>query len=438
MPENAAISSLGELENWLREASLLDVVEDLARRDPDDRAVAFRLLPRDRALAVFESMDLAHQQEILRGLRAESFRQLLEDLDPDDRARLLGELPAKVVTRALQGLSPAERAYTAALLGYPDGSAGRVMTPEMVSVRESTTVGVAIDRVRASGAEAEALFVLPVTDEERHLVGSVDLPTLLRASPDTPISAVMSPEVFSVRVDDDQETAARLIADANLASLPVVDTEGRLVGLITVDDAVRILEEEETEDRLRAGGGEPLRRPYGGASILHLARARAAWLLLLAVGATLTVNVMDRFEATLASVVTLAVFVPLLIGTGGNAGSQAATVVVRALSLGDVRFSDLPRIVGREAFVGVVLGAMLSALAFGPVAFFFDTELAAVVSLTLLAVCTWATMIGSLLPLVADRLGIDPAVASTPVVSTLVDATGLVIYFLIARAVLGV
>lgn len=440
MPQSihTSLANLDELEAWLTDTGVMEVADELRRLDPEDRVVAFRLLSRDRALAVFESLDSAHQQEILEGLRGERFRQLVEDLDPDDRARLLGELPAKVAKRVLLGLSPAERSFTAELLGYPPESAGRVMTPEFVSLRASVTAAAALDKVRRSLAEEETLFVLPVTDDERHLVGSVDLPSLLRADPGQVVGSLMSTDVEWVYATDDQEVAARRIADGNLAALSVLDSEGRLVGMITVDDAMRILQEEETEDRIRAGGSEPLRRPYFTVSPLRLASRRAVWLLVLAVGATLTVNVLGVFQDTLAAVVTLALFVPLLIGTGGNTGAQAATVVIRAMSLGDVRFVDLPRVLWREARVGILLGGMLSVVGFAPVTVFFSLDLAWVVSLTLLAVCTWATFAGAMMPMLADRVGIDPAVVSAPFITTLVDATGLVIYFLIARAVLGI
>lgn len=432
-----SLASLDELEAWLTDTGVFEIAEELRRLHPEEMVVAFRLLSRDRALAVFEALEPAHQQQILEGLRDERFRQLVEDLDPDDRARLLKELPAKVAKRALQGLSSEERAYTAALLGYPDESAGRVMTPEFVSLRMSMSAADALGKVQRSEAEEETLFVLPVTDGERHLIGSVDLPSLLRAEPAEKVESLMITDVHWARADDDQEMAARLIADTNLAALPVIDSEDRLVGMITVDDAVRILEEEETEDLSRAGGAEPLRRPYFTVSPFQLAARRAVWLLLLAVGATLTVNVLGVFENTLAEVVTLALFVPLLIGTGGNTGAQAATVVIRAVSLGDVRFADLPRVLWREARVGILLGGMLAVVGFVPVALFFGTGMAWVVSLTLLSICTWATFAGAMLPMVAERVGIDPAVVSAPFITTLVDATGLVIYFLIAQTVLA-
>lgn len=433
----AALTDLDNLETWLSETGVLDIAEELARFDPPNRVIAFRLLPRERALAVFEALDPTHRQEILEGLRDERFRQLVEDLDPDDRARLLNELPAKVAKRALAGLSPAERAYTAALLGYPDESAGRVMTPEFVSLRATMTVADALAKIRRTSVEEETLFTLPVTDGERHLVGRIDLPVLVRSHPSQLVGDLMSTEVASVSVTDDQEVAARLIRDADLATLPVVDSEQRLVGMITVDDALDILEEEQTEDQAMASGVQPLGRPYFSVSLPQLAARRATWLLLLALGATLTVNVLAFFEDPLARATTLALFIPLLIGTGGNTGAQATVVVIRAMSLGEVRFSDLPRVLWRESRVGVLLGGMLAVVAFGPVWFFYGPAMAAVISGTLIAICTWATFAGSVLPLVAERVGVDPAVVSAPLIATLVDATGLIIYFLIAMAVLG-
>ena len=434
----ASTERLAALDAWLQESGALDIAEELPRLEPPERGLVMRLLARDRALAVFEALDPTHQQEVLEGLRDERFAQLIEDLDPDDRARLLHELPAKVTHRALAGLSIAERSYTAALLGYPDESAGRVMTPEFVSLRGSMTVADAFAKIRRTNVEEETLHNLAVTDDERHLMGMVDLPTLVRARPDARISDLMSEDFPSVRAMEDREIAARLIRDSNVASLPVVDSEDRLVGVVTVDDAMWVLAQEETEDALASAATKPLGRPYLSVSIGRLAARRATWLLILVVGASLTVGVLDRYELTLAEQVTLALFIPLLIGTGGNTGAQATTVVIRAMSMGEVRFSDLPVVVWREARVGVLLGGLLSAMAFLPVGLLYDWQLAGVVSLTLLAICTWATFAGSLLPMVADRAGVDPAVVSAPLITTLVDATGLVIYFAIARLMFSV
>lgn len=438
MPELVATRDVNALNDWLAEADPLEIAEELARLPPTERAIPFRLLPKDRALEVFEALDPIHQQELLEGLREESVRQLFNDLDPDDRARLVDEMPAKVAKRLLAGLSPHERALTATLLGYPENSAGRVMSPEVVNLKANQTAADALARLRRIGGTAETIYALPVTDDARRLVGALGLRDLVLAEPETPIGELMDREVYSARVDQDQEEVARLIQEADLLALPIVDTEGRLVGMVTVDDAMQILEEEQTEDVARAGGTEPLEHPYLSVSVLGLARSRIIWLLALIVAATLTVNVLHLFETTLELVVALALFIPLVIGTGGNAGSQSATTVTRALAVGELRMTDVALVVLREARVGVLLGAMLGALAFVPAALFVGTEIATVVSLTLVVVCTLATLVGSLLPLLARRLGFDPAVMSAPFITTLVDATGLVVYFVIAKLILGI
>jgi magnesium transporter len=446
MPDLVATRDMEALNEWLASAGTLDVAEELARLDPADRAIPFRLLPKDRALEIFEALDPIHQQELLEGLREVSVRQLFEDLDPDDRARLVDEMPAKVAKRLLAGLSPHERALTATLLGYPENSAGRVMSPEVANLRANQTVAEALARLRRIGDGAETIYALPVTDDHRRLVGALGLRDLVLADPGTKIGELMDRQVYSARVDEDQEAVARLIQEADLLALPIVDAESRLVGIVTVDDAMQILEEEQTEDVARAGGAEPLAHPYLSVSIMGIARSRIVWLLVLIVAATLTVTVLAGFEARLEEVVALALFIPLVIGTGGNTGAQAATTVTRALAVGEVRGSDVALVVLREMRVGLLLGAMLSIIAFLPAMLFvqvlsvqpeFAQQVATIVSLTLLAVCTLATTVGSLLPLLARRLGFDPAVMSAPFITTLVDATGLLVYFFVAGIVLG-
>lgn len=429
-------SNLEGISEWLAGEGTLAVAEELARLPQGDQALVFRLLERDRAMQVFEALDPFHRQGVLEGLRDESFVHFVEELAPDVRARLLDELPAKVANRVLGGLSAPERGMTAALLGYPVGSVGRVMTPEFVSLRAAMPVAEALAKVRRQGEQAETVYTLPVTDDERHLLGVTSLRTLVLAENDDIVGDLMVRDVHYAHVTDDQEGAARLIQDADMLALPVLDGEDRLVGVMTVDDAMEIIEEEQTEDLARQAASTPLGRPYPSASVLGLARSRALWLLVLILAAGLTVNVLQIFEDTLEQVVTLAVFIPLLIGTGGNTGSQAATVVTRALAVGEVQFRDLPRVVWRETRVGLLLGTMLSVVGFVPVALFFNVDIAIVVAITLLAICAWATTVGSFLPILARRVGVDPAVVSAPLVSTLVDATGLLIYLSVARIVL--
>jgi magnesium transporter len=421
---------------WLAETGTLDIADEFTRLDPAEMGLAFRLLPRDRALDVFEALDPHHQQQVLDGLLDDRVRHLLEQLDPDDRVQLLDEMPAKVAKRLLTQLSPDERSLTTVLMGYPEESAGRHMSPEFVSLRASMTAADAMAKIRREGPDAETIYALPVLDDERRLIGVTGLRSLVLAAPSTLISDLMSTDVHMVTTDTDREDAARLMREVGAIALPVVDSETRLVGVLTVDDAMSILETEETEDFALHGGHSPLRKPYLAVSAPSLARARALWLLVLIVAAGLTVTVLDRFEGTLGTVPTLALFIPLLIGTGGNSGAQASVAVIRAMAVGEVRFTDLPRIVWREARVGVMLGTMLGAAVSVPVAVVWGTDFAAVVGFALVTICTWATLAGSALPLLAKRVGVDPAVVSAPVITTLVDASGLIIYFLFAQAIL--
>jgi magnesium transporter len=430
---------LTSLRAWLDENGTLDITDALARLEPEERAVPFRLLDKDRALLVFEALDPLHQQQLLEGLREESVRELFGGLEVTDQARLLDEVPAAVAARLQAGLPPEQRAATAALLGYPADSAGRIMTPDFTNVRGSMTAADALAKLRRAGrrpTRAQTL-VLPVTDDQRRLTGVVDLADVVTAEPTTRMRDLVAPETWSVRVDEDQEQAARLIQEAGLIALPVVDREDRLVGMITVDDAMAVVEAEDTEDFSRAGGAEPLSQPYLSANVFQLAGKRAPWLLLLGAAFALTVNVMHVFEGALEAVVALAFFIPLLIGTGGNSGAQAATLVVRAMAVGEVRFADLSRIIWRETRVGLLLGTGLAVMAFPVVAVFFGVPMAVVISVTLVGICTWASFAGGMLPPIANRVGIDPAVVSTPLIATLVDTTGLVIYFLVAHAVLS-
>lgn len=430
---------LAALRAWLAKQGTLDLTDALARLDPQERAMPFRLLSKDRALAVFEALDPVHQQQLLEALREDRVRELVQSLAPDDQARLLDEMPAAVATRLQAGLPPRQRDAAAVLLGYPAGSAGRIMTPDYTSVRASMTVAEALAKLRRRGRRPTRAqnLVLPVTDDERRLIGVVDLPDLVTADPDTPIHELTAAETLWVRADEKQERAARLIQEADLLALPVVDREDRLVGMITVDDAMEVVEEEDTEDFSRAGGTEPLTQPYLSASVLQLAGKRAPWLLLLAVAFTLTVTVLQSFENALATVTMLAFFIPLLIGTGGNSGAQAATLVVRAMAVGEVKLGDLTRIVLRETRVGLLLGTMLAAVGFPVVALLYSVPMGVVIALSLIAICTWASFVGGMLPLIAKRIGIDPAVVSTPLIATLVDATGLILYFLVAYAVMS-
>ncbi|WP_179646519.1 magnesium transporter [Spinactinospora alkalitolerans] len=423
---------------WLAEHPPYEIADELARMDSHLAAVPFRLLDKDRELEVFEELDPFHQQEILVGLRDGAFRELLEEMDPDDRARLIGEAPAKIATRALAGLSPSERKMTAALLGYPEESVGRYMTPETVILHRDLTVGRALEVVRARGTDAETVDILPVVDDGRRLAGTVRLSDLVVSEPETAIKDVVDVLVPRVRATEPAEDAARLVQQANLVALPVVDSEERFVGLLTFDDALELIEAADSEDIARQSGASPVAGHYVAVGVLRLARARSVWLLLLIVASTLTVNVMQGFEGTLEEVTALALFVPMLTGTGGNVGSQSATAIVRALAVGEVRIRDLPGVAWKESRVGFLLGIMLALIALIIGSSLVGFDIAVAVAASVIAICTWAAVIGSSMPLLARRMGVDPAVVSAPMVATLVDATGLLIYFTVARAVLGI
>ncbi|QPZ38401.1 magnesium transporter [Paramicrobacterium chengjingii] len=413
---------------------LVDICE---RLNVKQRAVVFRLLPKQQALEVFETLAPPLQSDLVSALRDSEVASLFAGLDPDDRVWLLDELPAGVAPQLLRGLPDRERELTAVVLGYPQDSIGRRMSPEYVTTHPGLSVTQTLARIHAGLEHAETIYTVPVLDDGRRVVGIVSLRNLMSASGDTLIDELMK-SPHTVKATADVEDAARVCADLGLLALPIVDSESRLVGILTIDDAVRILENEETEDAARQGGVEPLRRPYLSTPIRSLVRSRVLWLLVLAVGATLTVQVLEVFEDTLNAVTVLALFVPLLIGTGGNTGNQAATTVTRALALGDVRSRDILRVLGREMRVGFFLGLMLGTLGFAVATPVYDLGIGVTIGLTLVAVCTVAATIGGIMPLAAHAIRVDPAVFSNPFISTFVDATGLIIYFLIAMAILQI
>ncbi|NKY58075.1 magnesium transporter [Nocardia flavorosea] len=424
--------------HWLDNHPPHVIADELARMDAVEAGVAFRLLDKDLALAVFEELEPVDQQQILQGLRDQTFRELVEGMAPDDRARMLREAPAKVAKKVLAGLSPRDRRMTAALLGYPEGSVGRYMSPEVVAIPGTLSVADALRIVRIKGENAETVYTLPVVDSGRRLQGIVELRELVLTGPDTMVADLVVTEPAFVRATDSAEKAARLMRETNDINLPVVDSEDRLVGLLTIDDAVEVIEAADSEDVAKQAGSAPWEGHYMAAGVFQLARYRALWLMLLLVAATLTVSVTGFFETTLEQAAQLALFIPLLIGAGGNAGAQAATACVRAVAVGEVRGGDLFKVIWRECRVGLVLGGMLSAVGLVIGGLFVGPKVAVVVAVTLVLICAWAATIGGTMPLLAKRLRIDPAVVSAPMVTTLVDATGLIIYFTTAKLVLGI
>ena len=432
--EDDNFADVSQQLNVLKPAQITRILERLSDRH---RAFVYLLLDKDLALRVFEGLSPVLQSDLVNALQDHDTAELFLGLAPDDRVWLLDELPATVASKLLQGLDVDERAQTSALLGYPEESIGRRMSPQFITLREHNTAADALARVQSRLRSAETVYYLPVIDSGRRVLGAVTLRELMGADKTQRVEDLMGP-VRTAEVTEDAEAVARRTARRGTFALSVVDHEERLVGIFTLDDAVRILEHEDSEDVSRQGGVEPLRRPYLSTPVSRLVRSRITWLLVLAVGATLTVQVLSVFEATLEQVTVLALFVPLLIGTGGNTGNQAATTVTRALALHDIEPRDIFRVLTRELRTGFMLGLLLGSLGFVITALIYEFEVGLVIGLTLLAVCAVAAAVGGVMPLLARAIKVDPAVFSNPFISTFVDATGLIIYFMIAKAILQI
>ena len=428
---------LPELSRLLSDIEPKAAAKLMRRLGHEERALFYRTLPKDTAVETFDELDPALQAHLIESLRDPEVTAVFAEMEPDDRAELLDELPASVAAKLLAGLPADERELTNIVLGYPDGSIGRRMSPELVSLHDDMTVGKALETVHQHLDDAESIYTLPVSTKSRRLVGVVSLRDLMRSDSEALVSTLAKKADYA-EATENEELVARMCADRKRLALPIVDSEQRVIGLLTVDDALQILEEADSEDQARISGSEPLRLPYLATPIFEIVRSRVVWLLVLAIGATLTVQVLERFEETLSQMVVLSIFVPLLIGTGGNTGNQAATTITRAVALGDVQPRDILKVIFREIRVGAFLGLLLGLLGFLLAGVFYGWNIGAVIGLTLLGICTLAATVGGIMPLIGKKLGIDPAVFANPFITTLVDASGLIIYFLIAKAVLGI
>ena len=422
----AAGLSARALEDLLTEAQIADAV------------VLFRLLPKDVAIGVFDDLDAAVQADIIAGLSADRVADVFASLEPDEQAALLDELPARVAKELLAAVDESTIGPAMTLLGYRQGTVGRRMSSTRVVAHAGDTAEAVLARLRASDADSEDLAVIPVIGEHRRLIGTVEPLRLLRADPTAKVGDLADEDPRFATTDDTDEQAARLALDNGALVLPVVDSERRLVGLLPMADAARIDRQAVDEDHARAGGTERLRRSYLLTPVMHIARARVVWLMVLAVSAVLTVNVLEVFESTIEQQVALALFVPLLIGIGGNTGSQAATTVTRALALDSIGFRDVGRVAFKEARTGLLLGMLLAVLAFAVGGLIYGVGIGTVLAVTLLINLPLAATVGGVVPLVARACRVDPAVFSTPFIATFCDATGLIVYFTVAKSVLGI
>ena len=425
------------LQELLDRVPLQDLIAVVERQNAIRAALALRLLPRQKSIAVFDALDAKHQADIIDELGNADVYEFFDELDPEDRVALLDELPAEIADRLLRSLTQSKRDVTGVVLGYDKGSVGRRMSPEVPVIHPEMSVRDALYKLRETAHELETIYTVPITREDRRLVGVVSLREVFTADAALTMADIMQEPVFAQAGDDAEETA-RWFLPLDMLALPVVDDSHRLVGLLTWDDATDIVEEEDSEDSARAGGTEALQQPYLSTPLLKLVRSRIVWLLVLAVSALLTVQVLDSFEDTLAKAVVLSLFIPLLTGTGGNTGNQAATTVTRALALGDVRTRDLLAVMWRELRVGMLLGAVLGLAGLALATLVYGLSIGLVIGSTLFLICSISATVGGLMPIVAKTIGADPAVFSNPFISTFCDATGLIIYFLIAKTVLGI
>jgi magnesium transporter len=406
------------------------------RLDDDEVDILLDLLPDDEIPELLEEVDPVDAAVILARLSPGRAADLLEAMDPDDATDVIEQLPREQAERLLSEMEPAEAAEIEELRAYPPDTAGGRMTPAYVAVSPEIRADEAIAALRQVAAEAETIFYVYVIDDEEHLLGVLSLHHLVLTGPNTPVSEVMMRDPIRVHAETDQETAARLLTDHNLLALPVVDDEDHLLGIITEDDIAEILEEEATEDIERLGGSQPLDIPYRLASVPLLVRRRVGWLLFLFVAGLLTSQVLRVFEDRLEQTPALTLFLPLIIGVGGNVGSQTVTTLVRAIGVGEVEIRDVGWVLVKEAAVGLLMGLLLGLAGFARVGYSDGLAIGVTVGITIAGVTIWSAMVAAILPLVLRRVGVDPAVVSAPFITTLVDATGLLIYMLVAGLVL--
>ncbi|WP_428265570.1 magnesium transporter [Haliangium sp.] len=425
---------------------LADAAEVIDAIEPhEEAAVAFRLLPRDQAAEVFAYFEPDKQERLIELLGHRRAVQLIESMHPDDRVAALDELPLEITSSLLRKMSPEQRRVTQAILGYDEDSVGRLMTPDYVRVKPAWSATRALDHIRRYGQDAETLDWVYVIADDGTLIDDIPLRTILLSDPDRTVESLMDREFIALDATEDREQAVRMMSKYDRTALPVIDSRGHLVGIVTVDDVADVAEEEATEDVHKLGGLEALDQPYLSTRFGEMLRKRGVWLAGLFLLQLLTIAVMSVFDEQLDKAVVLALFVPLITSSGGNTGTQAASLLVRAIALDEVRLSDWWRVAGKELRTGLALGSLLGLLGLGTVFGLelsglvptqYPLRLALTVGTAVVGIVIWGTLIGSLLPILLARLGMDPATSSSPLVTTLMDISGLTIYFLIALVVL--
>ena len=435
----------------LRDLLLPMEAPDISRlcEDMDEKTLPlmFRLLPKEQAAEVFVELDSDQQEMLIQGFSNTELKEVLDELYLDDTVDIVEEMPANVVKRILRHSDPEMRKSINEILKYPEDCAGSIMTTEFVDLKASLTVADALKRIRRTGPDKETINICYVTDAARHLLGYLSIRTILLAEEDDVIGDIMDTNVISANTLDDQEDVARTLSKYDFLALPVVDTENRLVGIVTVDDAMDVLQEEVTEDIEKMAAMLPSDKPYLKTGVFETWKARTPWLLMLMLSATFTGIILTHFESALATCAILTSYIPMSSGTGGNSGTQASTAVIRALSLGEVRFADLLRVVWKECRVAILCGICLAAANFVKMMIVdrwllnnpsVTPQVALVVCATLTGTVACAKLVGSSLPILAEKLHFDPAVMASPFITTIVDAMSLLIYFRFATMILGI
>lgn len=440
---HSQLQTLLEQENFQEAKSLMmplqppDIADAIEKLPEPMQSIAFRLLAKEEAIEVYEHLEPNSQRSLLQQFKHQDVLDIVDRMSPDNRARLFEELPAKVVNRLLQQLSPQERLATALLLGYKPETAGRIMTPEYVSLPENLTVAQALEQLRSLASTTEIIYYLYIVDASRHLMGIVSLRDLLTAQPTQMLDEIMTRNLVFVETDTDREEVARIIQHYDFLAVPVVDREQHLVGIITIDDVMDVIEAEATEDIYTLGGVESKGDNYFQTNLLTIARKRVVWLFVLLIANTATSTVIQNQEDVLEQVVALAAFIPLLIDAGGNVGAQSSTVVIRGLNTEEVSIDKALQIIRKETITGILLGAILG-IAVTVWAYLLQGNLAVAVSVgvSLVAIAILASISGSALPFLFRLLNLDPALMSAPFITSIVDVIGVFIYLSFARLIL--
>ena len=435
-----------ELKTVMGQLNPADVANIIENADGRDVIALFRLLPKELATEAFAYIDSEQQEQLILAFTDRELREVIDELFLDDTVDLIEEMPANIVNRILKNTDPKTREQINELLAYPADSAGSLMTPEYVYLKTDMTVEESFAKIRSVGVVKETIYTCYVT-EERKLVGVVSLLDLLTASYETVIGDIMDTNVISVGTKEDKETVATMLAKYDLLAIPVVDGENRIVGIVTVDDAIDVLQDENTEDIEKMAAIVPTDKPYFKTGVFETFLKRIPWLLLLMVSATFTGMIITGFESKLAASVVLTAFIPMLMDTGGNAGGQSSVTIIRGLSLGDIELKDVARVIWKEIRVAVICGAALAVVNFGKMMLIdrlilgnsaITVTVALVVCLTMVVAVFIAKMIGCSLPILAKAVGFDPAVMASPFITTIVDAVTLLAYFMIAQALLHI